>query len=1063
MKKPIIRVHSLSGDLYQEKQLTNKEAHRLVPLTAIDEVFLIEEAIRFYNFGIRPSQEEENRRKEIEGKKLLQLYRHLENNFYLTKRNFRFLEAARFRQDLKFLGQHFNRRIYNQLKILTNVKVLRQYLSEEIAQSKYYKLSLKDWYPASVFPVRLLAFKHWRNANMNNRGFIFYDELAGIYQDIQAVTAPTFFLKTVQQYYQGRRFKIQPGNPFNSHTIYFPEGNLKHNRRKLALILSKYGQGIYDMRPQDIGLTEKLYAQLSLEPFHQSYKNSIFSKDKHIDIQGTPLQRQSVELEKTLKQILGLKKGKRYLSWPGQMEQYFQGIIKIEQVFSRLSATAFYNSPKVNWPNATELFSFYYHQVGFPLAFFFTGYLRLLLLKWIVEGIIFHTNLPEIYRDLNGYMAFALKELLINQPSHHIFYDNLGTHNFPIFMHTDKSRAEWIAKGVLAEKFDNAQWLTEKVQVTKPLFKWKIDRNFPFNNESIDLLAPNADPVNYFTPFQPKINPPLLKTFYEISNLRTKIGYSQDLRRHFTRSEAIYGARFIAQAHIYVACQLLKKSKEEASVLPPGFNDHFHIGSGSFALGGKFPPHITHRDGYAFDWDYLANVKEKTIEDSDLPHWPLLEKTEMFVEYAQKIQEKRKLTKEVSKLENKINQLRSQPETTKKKKEIATQSQKLEDKKAELQNLQLVREWKPGRDCKDFVGKTPVTALNTPFVSLPLTTPITEDIRLKPDSFLFRDFLVKPMKKEFKKLESTYFNQSNPSEEETPFNDLEKQLIGTPVFSNKTIGESFVYAHAAVVLSGPLQSIWASPRSHLKVLRALARVYRQVKNKRVREAIDALVRTFELSFMPNNHHNHWHNEYWYENVKAIKRWEKALGANNTPIKHFQQNFGFWYLFGIDFNPLIKHFEFYKQKIRQSGRVNLATRKANKDLDIVIKVLQDYEAGKDQFWKELKESDPVIDPNIFWIELKNIINLAEPKKDTKNNLVDKAVKCSKSYYNHVLKWALGLSGPDAPALDKGVLEVYFYENELLEEDFVEENKEVNSDSEEDPNNAIRTYKNDRVEQ
>lgn len=945
-----------------------RDMQRLVPELTTD--YLLNEAVRFYEWGLR-------------------------DNPYFRTDQFAPLDAASLASELGPFESRFGQKVYRQMEQLWYRNRQRHLISKERVDP-HIRALLKDWFGAAPLAVLLSTTKSWRNDRFEPERFIAFDRVARFYHEINRRLEPSYILEDLKKSYG--QFYTQIVRPIGGDLIVTPQFDRFPGEAPFGSNPRLWRDLFYNMEPVDIGLSEKLCTLVALEPFYNAIlKSPLQDHRKAAEKSSCKFLRDALTLQDELMLVLqpGTKKNALRLI---VFKSLFKSIDALELVFLRATT----DHSHAQWSglfgrNAATV-------LGLPWAFYLTSVLRLQLLKQLV--VAFFSGIPytRIYRDLNGYIAVGLLEAVYGIKAGHLFQTGMLP---PIWAIPFQSGASLRIQHVQPAQIKEPKTIVEAAAAlyremvnaadaegmpigvdglgVSAVAKWWGDMAAGLAGITTtlddDLNAPTPPPVAPLEPFGLIVNPPIRESFYIASGLKRQIGWVEN-GQTFYRSEAIYGANFIAQAHAYVACQLLQKAVSGINGEEPRISGSFTVGSGSFLWGGRFRDHFTHRDGYCFDWDYLPvtqddpavqrprmararNQADFFYQSINLPPWPMLAGTKVLQQYRTEIKKNRK-------------------------------------GKSEDPNI---REWEPPANCAEWTKATPVTAMAALDYWLHDHQKAAMTLSLRPENLVFREF--------FKQRLNTLLQAATEMFDEYPeragdqndeFRELERQLAGTPLFNNELINKGFQVAHTCVYLSAPLQIVWASPIMHIRTLQAIHQFFGSASEE-LFEAIRKLVKTTSFAFLPHNHNNHWHIEYWYRNeqyMNSLRRWKRVpddLGSHS----HFAQNFPLWIALDIDMDPLAEYLIGYQAELASRGQTNDAVRRSIDEIEDILRMLQRYNEERAEYFNQ----DSQIDHPRFWEAIGEVADQELPvftRETAPGTLLDDVRKCSHSYFDHVYRWS-----------------------------------------------------------
>jgi hypothetical protein len=260
-------------------------------------------------------------------------------------------------------------------------------------------------------------------------------------------------------------------------------------------------------------------------------------------------------------------------------------------------------------------------HLGLPAAIGLVRILRAYLTDILAQTLMVSLplSIKDIYHTISGYMGVAFWEALSNKS-----IPNL-TEPGCLSQRTEKTLSGSL-KQWRAFSTDNLFWsLNEPVNyeasnkskeiLKQPLIqeKLKISQPRPKKGPKVQASAIRNISFNDFPNEVPRY-PPVTEDFFSAS------GYKPT----YIPDPKLSGARFFAQLHVFVATQLLAKGLTVLQ-LPPSDDTkfrrkckNFDMGAGSNLWNGRKYPHQTHRNGGCFDLSFGPN----------LPCWPLADSNE---------------------------------------------------------------------------------------------------------------------------------------------------------------------------------------------------------------------------------------------------------------------------------------------------------------------------------------------------------------------------------------------------------------------------------------------------
>ena len=399
--------------------------------------------------------------------------------------------------------------------------------------------------------------------------------------------------------------------------------------------------------------------------------------------------------------------------------------------------------------------------------------------------------------------------------------------------------------------------------------------------------------------------PPILPAFYRGLGLSDRKPISHYLS----------GARFTMQAQVFVAMQVLHKALPMLG-LTAGFEQdesqrekklgrhrrylkNLKINAGSYLWGGKKPPHSSHRNGACFDFAFGPRI----------PQWP------------------------GSKLKAHIEELAA----------------------ADPRFHQYLQQDEDGVPRKILYDDPLVVA------HYQSEADAMEHIRY-PRQFIFRRLVNRVLHAAWNKL-GAYCDASLEGKdfdfsaaEARAYEDAEKPLYGTPdiwyqpdlhnrlgipVAERTSLADwqRVHAAHIAIMLSAPRRIIYASPLIHLRCMRAIRQGLQA--NAEVTQLAAELVKGVYFAFLPQDHHHHWHVDY----LPTTGCWQPRSGCGEAwpaqqRVTRLSRFFPLWLALGIDLEPLL----IYLQNYPGYGARSDAMREATEEYVALVEAVKEYQSA-----------------------------------------------------------------------------------------------------------------------
>jgi len=412
---------------------------------------------------------------------------------------------------------------------------------------------------------------------------------------------------------------------------------------------------IYPYGPREVGPTEKLYFSLSSDIFKKlhnvpsHYSKGHLSRTKDVFLQRVYGQTRIISqiipsYNPSDKRIVIWKKWLRNLEHLAYLfEKALE--IKISDGKSPIVWLEIKKGEYVSWIKVDGCGI----RIGLSAALGLIGilyaYIADLMARTLMSAL--SNTIIDIYEEINGYAAIGLYEALSGYGAAApvgsgtvLDKELIGVlrqwRSFPVGEAQDRSKT-WESAEI--EKSTRACF---RQLLNKPLInedRWKRTRVFKKQRTNIGKRLEFKDFHQNYVPRFPVIT----KDFY--GNLSLPAGQIHDAKGfnidNWFADESLYGATFESQIHLFVAFQLLEKSKEilkwnwdgkayrfkegnpqkDKKALKKKRYPCFFITAGSFVFGGRKPPHMTHRHGLNFDF----------VIGPDLISWPVAEISDYIV------------------------------------------------------------------------------------------------------------------------------------------------------------------------------------------------------------------------------------------------------------------------------------------------------------------------------------------------------------------------------------------------------------------------------------------------
>lgn len=626
-------------------------------------------------------------------------------------------------------------------------------------------------------------------------------------------------------------------------------------------------QPIWPHKYQDVGPTEKIYFSLASSLFVGAHRTAnTFSGQLPSTYRSELLRTFDERHYKSVAQILPIAPISPWQEWLTNLNH-------LELLFNE----AVYQPAKAKAaPDYAGV------QVGLPCAFALIAVLRAYVatLMGYALKVSLPLAIPEIYEKKNGYTAVALWEALSNQSVQGV--ESLGClHQFGQNHLVGKLKSWRLWPFWDAWGDDVAENRVAVIELQKkygePLQMRKHPGDLKKINVSFGGFAQNL-------PRYPSIRVALFQSFVDAS-------------KHPIPDSELLGARFFAQAHAFVAMQILAKGLEVTGVTCPKdrkqqrihkrFLKNFKISAGSYLYSGRKPPHETHRDGACFDFNFGPN----------LTPWPTSKAGEAFIWYSKQANGERNgelfCRRVGSKYGRICRQDRGQYRLQHKllQQPFVVCSREEDIKQAELGNVPKNRVI-----FRYLVRKT----INAQLASVYSFCDLSIEGKLEQ----IRDAEKYAYSGAENNLLGTphFINLSKPDSESrkgSGLSDAEVRNLPTPEDWQRTH-----IAHTAILLSAPRNVVYASPIIHLRSMRAIREGFEGTEKPFM--LASEMIRCAYFSFLPWNHHHHWHVDYnrvyWMEDRRFCIG-DQTADIDTNPVARFAHFFPVWQAMGIDLSPL----------------------------------------------------------------------------------------------------------------------------------------------------------------
>lgn len=843
---------------------------------------LLDEAIRFYNFGIDPSTDKTGVINKTNWTPFTpDLVKEALSNLcdVLTNSSYRlaYRLALMKKKDGKLRAIHLPSHLNDAGKQFTphsnNVGLLA---SHTFLDTKYRNAKKKR------------ALEDERSAKN-----VYFRELEKLEEKLVSLRKLTR-QKNVEQHIRSQYSKFIDGPPDNA--LFDPGWGGSY------IIRTKKWNPKAAMRPyttndkSKLGPTEKIYYALSSAYFHPKL--------------GEPRNRK-IELDEFLTEVEQYADAIKQILPPlslqpkGRLKHWYNWINNLQKLESCFRETISFIETPIP---PTEIRPAV--QCGLPCALVFIGILRAYIADLMARAFMVALPLAinRIYENVNGYLGVALWEALSGRAV------SGGTEAGCLQMMELQPGCLGSWRKLPLEAFSEDQESIEK-EVTKQ-FREIMSRplvpKYEKRSNSKKVIKALKDSVSFdeYDKYLLRF-PPIRKSFFVACEIKER--QAVDPMR--------FSARFVTQAHIFVAFQILRKAlaalnldmdfdKEELvrknyrrykSKYKPykphrRYLKNFNITAGSYLWGGKKPPHQTHRDGGCVDLAF----------GPVLVPWPRLKEAEDWLTWFY-----------------------------------------LQDELTEFWGKQSHKGY--GKKYKDLYP-----LFVQPLVVCSLSKDVSKAKQYDPKRTIFRPLvrgdIYGQLKNEiwgFCKSTLTKELLEVKKDEEQAYDTAEKALAGSPHFIDpKTSGvadrlpmedkteslpdeaESMPgeetaeplplqedwqrthIAHVAVLLSAPRHIVFASPIVHLRAMLAIRRGFED--NPKLFKLASEIVLGPYFSFLPYNHHNHWHVDYFLP--YWAKTHEECEGDKKPdPVERFEYFFPLWCALGIDLSPFLDYLKTFSPK------------------------------------------------------------------------------------------------------------------------------------------------------
>lgn len=317
-------------------------------------------------------------------------------------------------------------------------------------------------------------------------------------------------------------------------------------------------------------------------------------------------------------------------------------------------------------------------------------------------------------------------------------------------------------------------------------------------------------------------NPPILDSFFTMGRpplwVFNKWGLPAD-------SALSFGSKLSCQLQFYVAAWLYRNFMLQANQPKDlkGITSEIKFTAGNIQYGGTFPPHKTHRDGYGVDWSLLGSPGQMW---HTAIHWPRdcstyeVKGLKRSLSFSERFFPQEKMLSESAQI-LKQSWVRS----------LERQSVPLEKRAAETARIEAQRE-----RIRAWVEMAVPKGRHTPgrlIQALPTDVLIAQlrdthndrgDTHTPRARRVFREYLKSHVHNVQSRLQRNLHADdtfTDPDQVEARLDVLAAQFDDWPTFPAQSAHAAHHVGHLAVLLSMPIEIIWGAPIYHFRVLRAV--------------------------------------------------------------------------------------------------------------------------------------------------------------------------------------------------------------------------------------------------
>lgn len=409
-----------------------------------------------------------------------------------------------------------------------------------------------------------------------------------------------------------------------------------------------------------------------------------------------------------------------------------------------------------------------------------------------------------------------------------------------------------------------------------------------------------------------------------------------------------FGAKLECHLQAYVFAWLYRDWYNQQTSVRPPLAPKLIFTCACAQYGGKFPPHITHRTGYGFDFSLTDGAPRYQWS----VNWPqdsavVSEKNqESLGEY---LLSGRTFPVPLSRA---VSLLRRQL------KSAGPAAQPVLDALGQGQPRFTIGKHGPKRKARVAVGTKGIAQViprealvcawdDRAYVDGRSTAPISHPAGgCEP---VFREFLREYVSEIGRVIKSELVPavdlkaqniDATVSEMKARFVQLENTIDDWPIMPDPASHISHHFGHLALLLSFPREVIWGAPLYHLRAMRTILSQFAALRvpnpfasAKGVKVPADYSPALAEAAkqgplpvpdflFLPHNHHHHWHVNFWAP-VHDKKHEEDKKAARKSPheekaeddskqaglhLAHIRKALPYWRLLGVDFVPFLRYLD-----------------------------------------------------------------------------------------------------------------------------------------------------------